>query len=253
MDNYKNALECFKSESKNNDLFKEKNKIVYINNHGNLGIATALNNGCKAAIKDGFEWSLTMDQDSKVTQFNERILKQLSSIKNAGLYYPTYIINGEKYEYKILENNEPVIVMSSGNIINLAAYKEIGGFEDKLFIDYVDFDYCIKLKQHGYNIEEAEGFTLQHELGKSFTKKNRFFKLMITNHPVIRRYYITRNKLYMLEKYKKFAPFYDNEKNTIVKEIVKIIFFEDQKIDKLKIMYTAYKDFRRNIFGKKIL
>ena len=25
MDNYKNALECFKSESKNNDLFKEKN------------------------------------------------------------------------------------------------------------------------------------------------------------------------------------------------------------------------------------
>lgn len=32
MENYENALECFKSESKNNDLFKEKN--VFMNNNG---------------------------------------------------------------------------------------------------------------------------------------------------------------------------------------------------------------------------
>ena len=53
----------------NNNLVKRLNKnftnIKYINNNANLGIATALNIGCKEALDEKFNWILTMDQDSK--------------------------------------------------------------------------------------------------------------------------------------------------------------------------------------------
>ena len=51
------------SSSNNSKKFKGK-KIRYIYNKGNLGIAEALNIGAKRAIKDGYKWLLTMDQDS---------------------------------------------------------------------------------------------------------------------------------------------------------------------------------------------
>ena len=52
----------------NSKLIKKNKKIMYIPNKENLGIATALNIACKQAIKDKFNWILTMDQDSKITK-----------------------------------------------------------------------------------------------------------------------------------------------------------------------------------------
>lgn len=230
---------------------KGAEKVVYIFNNENLGIATALNIGCKAALKDGFDWILTMDQDSKIVALKKTFQEVITQNNITALYYPTYIINGAPYEYQILENEKPVVVMTSGNILNLEAYTAVGGFEDKLFIDYVDIDYCLKLKLNGYQIEELEGYKIAHELGKSKLKQNPFFKILLTNHPLIRRYYITRNKFYMLQTYKNITAFYDKEKYSLFKELVKILLFEDEKVQKLKIMYTAYEDFKMNKFGKK--
>lgn len=241
------------SDISNQGMFSElKNlaQIEYIFNNENLGIATALNIGCEAALKEGYNWVLTMDQDSKIIELPEDFREKLAENNQTAVYYPTYLINGEPFKYQIRENGNPLVVMSSGNFIELEAFTTVGGFEDKLFIDYVDFDYCLKLKSSGFELEEIEGYKIAHELGKSTVKNLFLFKVLSTNHPVLRRYYITRNKLYMLQKYKNVTAFYDKEKSTLLKEIIKIILFEDQKFQKLKIMYRAYKDFKMNNFGK---
>ena len=59
------------SEKKKNiklirDIDKEKIEIIF--NEENLGIATALNIGVRSALKQGYNWILTMDQDSKVSK-----------------------------------------------------------------------------------------------------------------------------------------------------------------------------------------
>ncbi|WP_226064003.1 glycosyltransferase [Kaistella polysaccharea] len=242
------------SDASNEQMLQRINapeKVVYIFNNENLGIASALNIGCKTAIKDGFEWILTMDQDSKILTLEKFFKDALDPDNKTALYYPTYIINGAPYQYQILENEKPVVVMTSGNILNLEAYTAVSGFEDKLFIDYVDIDFCLKLKLNGYQLKELEGYKIAHELGKSKLKQNLLFKILLTNHPLIRRYYITRNKFYMLKTYKNITTFYDKEKYSLLKELVKIILFEDEKVQKLKIMYTAYEDFKMNKFGKK--
>ena len=44
-----------------------EDKIEIILNKENLGIATALNIGVRKALENGYEWILTMDQDSKAS------------------------------------------------------------------------------------------------------------------------------------------------------------------------------------------
>ena len=49
------------------ELIKLGANFRYIVNSKNLGIAKALNQGVEAAVSEGFEWLLTMDQDSYFT------------------------------------------------------------------------------------------------------------------------------------------------------------------------------------------
>ena len=52
------------SNSDNSNLASQIQNTVYIPNFSNLGIAAALNIGCNKAFTDGYEWVMTMDQDS---------------------------------------------------------------------------------------------------------------------------------------------------------------------------------------------
>lgn len=48
----------------NSSLASQIPDSVYIPNLRNLGIAAAQNTGCKKALEDGYDWVMTMDQDS---------------------------------------------------------------------------------------------------------------------------------------------------------------------------------------------
>ena len=46
------------------NYYRDNKKIALIENEQNLGISRALNQMCQAAVGDGFDWILTLDQDS---------------------------------------------------------------------------------------------------------------------------------------------------------------------------------------------
>lgn len=244
------------SEELNENFSKsiDESKCKYVFNGGNLGIAKALNVGCQMAIKDGFKWVLTMDQDSDFLSFDkEEIASVITANANSeiALYYPTYIIGDTTYDKFLVENNEPIVVMTSGNIINLDVYRSVKGFEEKLFIDYVDTDYCLKLKEFGCKISHLSGLRLQHALGNSRYVKFLFLNALVTNHSYIRRYYITRNRFYVMKKYRKISTiFFKSELKVFINELVKILFFESNKLLKIKSIIKGYVDFRKKIFGR---
>lgn len=227
-------------------------KIEYVFNNGNLGIAQALNIGCKMAVANGFEWIITMDQDSRFLNLTDNVKDLIANNanKNIALYYPDYIIDGKLYDKSIKEDNEPIIVMTSGNIVNLKIHEKIGGFEEKLFIDYVDIEYCLKLKKEGYSIANLPDVLLEHELGDSKRTSFLFVKAIVTNHSSIRRYYITRNRLYVRNKYKDVSQtFAKIETRVFINDILKILMFESHKISKIKSIIKGYLDYRNNCFG----
>lgn len=232
------------SDQDNSGLLTEdiRTKVEYIPNFQNLGIARALNIGCERAVNNKFEWILTMDQDSKFDNNFESFLKQIEikQDEKIALFAPVYEVNGNIIKNKLR-------VFSSGNIINLKIHNKIGGFLDELFIDEVDHEMCYRIIENGYKILQLDDIILKHELGETEYKyllKNFF---QITNHNYIRRYYITRNKLYV----KKLHPLYTKDYySIIVKDFIKILFFEKNKTKKIKFIIKGIIDYKRKKMGK---
>ena len=227
------------------------NKIEYVYNKKNLGIAKALNLACEKAISDGFKWILTMDQDSSFDSKNiEEYLKIFSQIKNdnIGIISPNHVL---KNDITKLEKDEIFIdtdhVMTSGNLLNLSVWEKVGEFDENLFIDEVDSEMCYRMIEEGYQIKQLNKIKMCHELG-NLEKRNFFFrKISILNHNYVRKYYITRNKFYIFKKYKKYRIRYVYY---ILNDFFKVILYEKDKVRKLKYMFKGIKDFFQNKMGE---
>lgn len=246
------------SEKYDDDLvekLKQFENLIYINNNGNQGIAHALNVGARLAIENGANWLLTMDQDSSFEKSSLEVLIEWiknNDISKVGIISPYHFtlaqINTYKKEDKAVDE---LTVMTSGNLLNLEAYKSIGKFEEKYFIDYVDNEYCLRLQTNGYSIKVHKNSILVHALGNISSKTLLGKRLVYTNHNHIRRYYITRNRLDVIKKYFfKYFVFSIKELKAIIFEWIKIILFEQNKIKKQKAILLGTFDFLRNKYGK---
>lgn len=238
----------------NEEHFQFSDKLVYIANYQNLGIAACLDEAASRAINDGYNWLLTMDQDSCFEKIGANVLveyieKEVGEINKVGIVSPFHnTVRSDGHIPSGIE--EPIIVMTSGNFINLKAFQEIGGFKRWLFIDCVDFDYCLNLLRHGYIIKQINNVVLHHELGETVKKKwfNKIF--FVDNHNYIRRYYIVRNRHYIYDEYHVDFPDYCRaEIRCTRKEVVKILLYEKDKFRKVRYMYRGYLAYKKGITG----
>jgi rhamnosyltransferase len=234
-------------------LKKYGKKIQYISFGENLGIAKALNTAAKLAIEKGFSHLLTMDQDSFFDKKNISILKKTAlenSNKSFSVIAPVFTLKNESSDIRINHSaifTEVKSVITSGCILNLEAFNSSGGFCEKLFIDQVDHEFCLRARKHGYKTYIIRYCFLNHKLGDSESIKILFFKTRVTNHNYIRRYYMTRNRLYLAAHYWSEIP------ETIRKMItdnLKIIFFEKEKFKKIRSVIWGFLDFLFGHYGK---
>lgn len=240
------------SENKNHDLINKimsiSDKCIYVDNNGNQGIAHALNVGARLAIEIGADWLLTMDQD---TSFSENDLIKIQEellavdITNTAIVSPSHYLGDDIKPFY----NE--IVMTSGNLINLHLFGKIGEFDENLFIDSVDTEYCLRIYSMRYKIKRIPSVILNHNLGDIKEYKILGVKFKPTNHNPIRRYYITRNRFYVWDKYNTLYPsFIKWEKMATVKELIKVILFEKDKLKKIQFSLNGYIDYKKNKLGK---
>jgi len=236
----------------NESLLPKSKKIKYICNNENLGIAKALNIGCEHAIQEGFDWILTMDQDSAFTKDNlEKLMDYVEkeATDNIGIVSPYHLIvtNVPRSKLKV---EHPVEVMTSGNLLNLKLYQKIGGFKDWLFIDCVDIEYCMNLRVNGFDIIRLNEVVMNHNLGDSKTYRVLWKKVVTSNHNALRRYYITRNCYYIYDMYHEYFPEYCNYVRGGIKYQVRNIFFlERHKFKKIRNIYRGIKDYKKGVTG----
>jgi len=252
--------------SKVKEALIEHPRVTYICNGKNLGIASALNVGAKLALEAGYQWLLTMDQDSQVPpRMVELLLNEINSYphpESIGIMSPVHMLqNGQvdtSLREKIKAGNGSVFeadtVMTSGNLLNLAIYAQVGPFLDKLFIDYVDLEYCLRLKKNGFKVLVAARVILEHSLGQIADRQLKIFtdrKFTLSNHNYVRRYYITRNRLFVQNLYKKdFPAFCRHDFKCQVKEIIKISLLESDRLKKIKYFLLGVYHYSLNRYGK---
>lgn len=225
------------------------NNISIINNNINLGMAKALNQGIEWAIHKNLKWIITFDQDTNITKdFIEDMYKVYKNfpfpekIAAIGANYFNYNNNqiAEKMEqdklYAIVKD-----VITSGCLVNLDITAKIGGFDEKLFIDMVDTEYCLRARQNGYFILMTAKPLMIHSIGN--LKKKRFlnFSFFVTNHAPFRRYYIFRNTIYLIKKYFLFDKSWSflMISNYLPKVFIKACFFEKSKVENFRFIFKG--------------
>jgi len=220
-------------------------KIEYYPNLTNIGIASALNKGCLSAIEDGFEWVMTMDQDStfpenEITKFVNEFEAKIKGYGDIAIVAPR---SSDLQPHGFVEK-----VITSGNIVNLHAYKQVGGFDDELFIDEVDHDFCFKLMQANYKIFLLSNVRMAHSLGNSKIHKFIFnYKFHVMHHSPVRKYYIIRNRLVVRKRYPAYTRRYIKDN---IHLLISIILFESNKIEKIINVARGYCDYKKNKLGK---
>lgn len=232
------------SKNNNSDIFKDIQKSEYIWNKQNLGISVSLNIAVNLAKQNNSIFLLTMDQDSYFDSDTiKNMIKELNTNNSVAIYAPSYNMNNY-----CNQNNQ--IVMTSGNIINIAICEKLGGFNNDFFIDCVDHEYCLKALSNNYEIKIIKETILHHELGNIKVHNIGIKKIMTTNHVSWRRYFITRNRLYINDMYKKKFPlFCKKELRNNKREMIKILLFEKNKFKKFYYIFMGKRDYKRNIKG----
>ena len=224
-------------------------KIIYIQQGINLGIASALNTGCSLAVTSGYQWLLTMDQDSYFlgNEFFQTWYNNIDQNAKIGVIAASYTNEYDRWQREYSNQyNEIHFAVTSGNIINLRAWENIRGFEEKLFIDEVDHDYCLKLRKDGYKILISKKVLMGHMIGEFYNEddNNLISKRNFTLHNPLRYYYMSRNVLYLCKKYFFIDfGFVSRRFYYLIKSLAKILLRYPNKKDYLSFFFKGIKDF----------
>ncbi len=223
--------------------YPQDEKVVFLGDGENKGLSFAYNTVCNIASNEGFKFICLLDQDSS---FKFEQIKKVTDYINyndcskLGIIAPTV-----KYSHKEKIDTSCSWVISSGSFINLDVYSLSNGFDEKLFIDRIDFDYSMQVVELGFNIKVVEDSYLEQELGQ----QNKVIGFKFFEHSPLRVYYMFRNRCYYyLTKKRNFKNF------TIcllmsIKQLVRICLIESDKLNKIKMAFLGVFDYFRSKYG----
>lgn len=225
-------------------------KVCYIPNGQNLGIAAALNRGFTRAVELGAEWVLTMDQDSR---FEEGEFDKFTALCNAydtplsvGIFSP-HQVYADPPRSGLPTYEKRIEVMTSGNIVQVEAWRKAGGFREDYFIDLVDDEFCLRVLRQGWDIIMVNDALLCHRLGDGLLH-SRLLRHRFLDHPPVRYYYITRNLLATRASYPERKDYYTRHLKKRTKRL--LLYVNRQKWQKILMSWRGYRDFRRGRMGR---
>lgn len=230
-------------------------RFVYLPQRKNTGQAAALNLAAAHARRDGYAWLLTMDQDSSFEpSVFEAYLRAFGTVENPGgyaLFSPAHRTGLEREPGSMSGRSEPETLMTSGNLLNLAAHEALGGFKSDLFIDTVDHDFCLRARLAGYRLLRFDTLVMNHAVGEALWVVEKGRKVRITTHPPERMYTITRNNLALWARFYRHFPGYIRHRIHFYffRTLRHIFLYEERKLAKLGFAVRGALDYAFGRFG----
>jgi rhamnosyltransferase len=236
--------------------------FVLLENGENLGIATALNRGVQRATAKGYQWIALFDQDSRVTEGYIAAMLQAGRSPDQGrdiaIYCPRYIDTESGKEKPIFnrdERGEPLMSMTSGSVMRAQLFERIGLFAEELFIYCVDDEFCLRARRHGFRLMLVSEARLLHREGAAHFVKILGRSFYVTRQPAAKRYYITRNQLWMYRRYPQLYPARGSSATNLLrllKNVVRTLAIESQRAAKAEAMMRGAADCLRARMGRTV-
>jgi rhamnosyltransferase len=238
-----------------------KVKATFLPLGTNRGIAHALNVGLEHARRQDCQWLATFDQDSLAlpTMLDEMLsaIQRYPQPARIAMLAPVQIdphsgfhLEPDTCELRGSGWRVLYTTMTSGNLVNVATATAIGGFEESFFIDYVDHEFCLRLRRHGYQVLEVTEAHLTHSLGELSTHRLGGRRIWVTHHSVTRRYYMSRNRLILWWRYFRSEPTWvRRDMRAFASELVRIVLYERESGAKLRMVLRGTLDAIRGVRG----
>lgn len=193
---------------------RDTNAVELIRLGENRGIAAAQNVGIQWARYRGAEFVLLMDQDSiPAPDMVEKLVSTISEQASPATAGPRYLderqdnpppfirIRGLRLERCVCSAEESVVpvdyLISSGCLIPMSVLDKVGGMRDDFFIDYVDIEWGLRARHHGFQSYGVCAAHMQHSLGDHPIE---FFGKNIPLHSPLRHYYHFRNAVLLYKE-----------------------------------------------------
>lgn len=238
------------------------NDCLFIGNEHNLGIAAALNQAVRQAQALGARWLAMFDQDSsapadlvpRLLQFGlahpqaDRIGVLSASHRDRATqahYHHPWDILREGPADRLLRS-----AITSGSMVRMTLFDEVGLFDEALFIDSVDHDFCLRARRRGWAIVESRELVLDHSIGAITVERLFGLRVVCTHHNAQRRYYMTRNLLEVCRRYLRFDPRWSFKGLLVLAGgTLAVLLYEGDKAAKLAAIAQGAAHFVRRRFG----
>ena len=205
-------------------LVSESDHVEMICLEKNMGIAYAQNRVIRQIMetRSGINFTLLLDHDSiadrdMVSSLEHVFRNRQAHSRVAGVGPVLYDPRDKKYLYfhkirygiwgKIrpssLGKENPTVEVdslnSSGTLLSNTVFTETGGFDNSLFIDHVETDWCFKAKSLGYKLYGTTSTQLTHHMGDDVCYYWLLKRRRMPYRSPTRHYYIVRNSV-LLQK-----------------------------------------------------
>ena len=185
----------------------------------NVGLAKALNYGIDWAIENECDFVFLFDQDSSLCDLF--ISRMIAAYEDARGYSKKGIaavgprlINPQSmrqtpfklFNRLVLRSDRPFanstthftadFLITSGTLIVLEHFADIGGMKENYFIDNVDLEWCFRAKSKSYDLVGTDGAVLYHAIGERSLSPLVQAGIMAQHNPS-RTYYSSRNRIHL--------------------------------------------------------
>lgn len=208
VDNTPGGSPVFKTRS----LFESRNNLELISLGENVGIARAQNIGIRKALEYGTDFILLSDQDTQYpADYTAKMLAAYTASAQKSCVAAVvpdfferhreerkgFVASAGPFSKKIHPTQGYWIIreaIASGMLIPAGIFAVVGFMDEELFIDWVDLEWCWRVRGKGCVIIGCADVVVGHFLGDE-TKK-----IGAKSYPVrspLRHYYIVRNAIHL--------------------------------------------------------
>jgi len=223
--------------------------VEIVENSVNMGIAYALNQGLARASASGYKLCLTMDQDSTLN--GDCVSKMIDALNNNAKLVsvgPTY--NGGNMR-DVQPYTEKSYLITSGNLTYTDIAISVGGYNNALFIDAVDFDFALSLRSQGHKLAMVNGAKMEHRLGSLAEASILTLPIRIRTHVPVRHYYMFRNHCYLTRKYIwRFPGFLAKKQVALCKHLFECLLLHPNKLENFALIIKGIRHGFQSKYGK---
>lgn len=179
-------------------------RVKVLRSGANVGLAAALNAGVRE-LPDDASAVLLLDQDSVLPGDVVTALAGYLDDPTIGIAAPTPWDATHDSSYDTLaalrsDVADRTDVITSGMLIRRSALERVGGFREDFFVDFVDIDFCLRLRRTGLRIVQDQRLKLPHSLGDRRVHGLGPLRIQIVHYPAWRLYWIARGASTLLRE-----------------------------------------------------